>query len=56
MVAMFGVPGDMTDDALLQGEIVNKCRVAEDEMLWSMLLFPFIVRQCARIDRWRVMA
>ena len=26
------------------------------QMLWSMLLFPFIVRQCARIDRWRVMA
>jgi rod shape-determining protein MreD len=23
---------------------------------WSILLFPFIVRQCARIDRWRLMA
>ena len=26
------------------------------QMLWTILLFPFIVRQCARIDRWRVMA
>ena len=26
------------------------------QMLWSILLFPFVVRQCARIDRWRVMA
>jgi len=26
------------------------------QMLWSVLLFPFIVRQCARIDRWRLMA
>lgn len=26
------------------------------QMLWTILLFPFVVRQCARIDRWRVMA
>ncbi|KKW92793.1 MULTISPECIES: rod shape-determining protein MreD [Sphingobium] len=26
------------------------------QMLWTVLLFPFVVRQCARIDRWRVMA
>ena len=26
------------------------------QMVWTVLLFPFIVRQCARIDRWRVMA
>jgi rod shape-determining protein MreD len=26
------------------------------QMAWTILLFPFFVRQCARIDRWRVMA
>ncbi|ASY45174.1 MAG: rod shape-determining protein MreD [Sphingobium sp.] len=26
------------------------------QMFWTILLFPFVVRQCARIDRWRVMA
>ncbi|PZU06027.1 MAG: rod shape-determining protein MreD [Sphingobium sp.] len=26
------------------------------QMIWTILLFPFVVRQCARIDRWRVMA
>lgn len=26
------------------------------QMVWTILLFPFVVRQCARIDRWRVMA
>ncbi|BBC99742.1 MULTISPECIES: rod shape-determining protein MreD [Sphingobium] len=26
------------------------------QMVWTILLFPFIVRQCAWIDRWRVMA
>ena len=26
------------------------------QMLRTVLLFPFVVRQCARIDRWRVMA
>lgn len=26
------------------------------QMLWTILLFPFVVRQCARIDHWRVMA
>ncbi len=26
------------------------------QMLWTVLLFPFVVRQCARVDRWRVMA
>lgn len=26
------------------------------QILWSILLFPFIERQCARLDRWRVMA
>nr|WP_278254203.1 rod shape-determining protein MreD [Sphingobium sp. BYY-5] len=26
------------------------------QMVWSVLLFPFMIRQCARIDRWRVMA
>ena len=26
------------------------------QMLWTVLIFPFVVRQCARIDRWRVMA
>lgn len=26
------------------------------QMIWTILLFPFTVRQCARIDRWRVMA
>lgn len=26
------------------------------QMGWTILLFPFIVRQCARIDHWRVMA
>jgi len=26
------------------------------QMLWTVLLFPFVVRQCARIDSWRVMA
>ncbi|BBD97722.1 rod shape-determining protein MreD [Sphingobium amiense] len=26
------------------------------QMIWTILLFPFVVRQCARVDRWRVMA
>jgi rod shape-determining protein MreD len=26
------------------------------QMVWTILLFPFVVRQCARMDRWRVMA
>jgi rod shape-determining protein MreD len=26
------------------------------QMLWTILLFPVVVRQCARVDRWRVMA
>ncbi|MEJ7935006.1 rod shape-determining protein MreD [Sphingobium sp. AN558] len=26
------------------------------QMIWTILLFPFVVRQCARIDHWRVMA
>ncbi|MDO7835155.1 rod shape-determining protein MreD [Sphingobium sp. HBC34] len=26
------------------------------QIVWTILLFPFVVRQCARIDRWRVMA
>lgn len=26
------------------------------QMFWTIMLFPFVVRQCARIDRWRLMA
>lgn len=26
------------------------------QIIWTILLFPFVVRQCARIDHWRVMA
>jgi rod shape-determining protein MreD len=26
------------------------------QILWSVLLYPFVARQCARLDRWRVMA
>ncbi len=26
------------------------------QMCWTILLFPFVARQCAWIDRWRVMA
>ncbi|MET0370129.1 MAG: rod shape-determining protein MreD [Sphingobium sp.] len=26
------------------------------QILWSILLFPFVARQCALIDRWRLMA
>lgn len=26
------------------------------QMLWSALLYPFVARQCAWLDRWRVMA
>jgi rod shape-determining protein MreD len=26
------------------------------QMLWTIMLFPFVIRQCARIDRWRLMA
>ncbi|KFG88658.1 Rod shape-determining protein MreD [Sphingobium herbicidovorans NBRC 16415] len=33
-----------------------KLKLVAPQMLWTILLFPFVVRQCARIDRWRVMA
>ena len=33
-----------------------KLELVAPQMLWTILLFPFVVRQCARIDRWRVMA
>ena len=33
-----------------------KLQLVLPQMLWTILLFPFVVRQCARIDRWRVMA
>lgn len=33
-----------------------KLLLVAPQMLWTVLLFPFVVRQCARIDRWRVMA
>lgn len=33
-----------------------KLLLVAPQTLWTILLFPFIVRQCARIDRWRVMA
>ncbi|ALR21161.1 rod shape-determining protein MreD [Sphingobium baderi] len=36
------------------GEI--KLILVAPQMFWTILLFPFIVRQCARIDSWRVMA
>lgn len=26
------------------------------QIIWSILLFPFVARQCAWLDRWRVMA
>ena len=33
-----------------------KLLLVAPQMVWTVLLFPFVVRQCARIDRWRVMA
>ncbi len=33
-----------------------KLLLVAPQTLWTILLFPFVVRQCARIDRWRVMA
>jgi rod shape-determining protein MreD len=26
------------------------------QLLWSVLLYPFVARQCAWLDRWRIMA
>lgn len=36
------------------GEV--KLMLVVPQMIWTILLFPFVARQCAWIDRWRVMA
>jgi rod shape-determining protein MreD len=36
------------------GEV--KMMLVLPQMCWTILLFPFVARQCAWIDRWRVMA
>ncbi|MGE4323196.1 MAG: rod shape-determining protein MreD [Sphingobium sp.] len=33
-----------------------KLLLVAPQMVWTILLFPFVARQCVRIDRWRLMA
>lgn len=52
---IFGITGGLLLAQITGGGDVSLLLVAP-QMLWTILLFPFVVRQCARIDRWRVMA
>ena len=52
---IFCITGGLLLAQITGGGDVSLLLVAP-QMLWTILLFPFVVRQCARIDRWRVMA
>lgn len=52
---IFCIAGGMAFAHVTSGGEVKLILVAP-QMLWTILLFPFVARQCARIDRWRVMA
>ncbi|CAM5599831.1 rod shape-determining protein MreD [Sphingobium scionense] len=55
MAIIFCLAGGVFFARITGGGSVKLLLVAP-QMLWTILLFPFVVRQCARIDRWRVMA
>ena len=55
MAIIFCLAGGVFFARITGGGPVKLLLVAP-QMLWTILLFPFVVRQCARIDRWRVMA
>ncbi|HKY81016.1 MAG TPA: rod shape-determining protein MreD [Sphingobium sp.] len=52
---IFCVAGGVFFARITGGGDINPQLVAP-QMVWTILLFPFVVRQCARVDRWRVMA
>ncbi|EQB01832.1 rod shape-determining protein MreD [Sphingobium quisquiliarum P25] len=55
LAIIFCIAGGVLFARMAGGGDINLYLVAP-QMLWTILLFPFVVRQCARIDRWRVMA
>ncbi|QGP78528.1 rod shape-determining protein MreD [Sphingobium sp. CAP-1] len=55
LAIIFCISGGLFFARITGGGSVHFTLVAP-QIVWTILLFPFIVRQCARIDRWRVMA
>ena len=52
---IFCIAGGVFFARITGGGNVN-FKLVVPQMVWTILLFPFVVRQCARIDHWRVMA
>lgn len=55
LAIIFCTLGGMAFAGLAGGGMVRLMLVVP-QICWSILLFPFVARQCAWIDRWRVMA
>lgn len=55
LAIIFCTLGGMAFAGMTGGGMVRLMLVVP-QICWSILLFPFVARQCAWIDRWRVMA